>query len=368
VIFVDEAQDLSLLEMRLIKKWAKRCEHLVMAGDPFQSIFSFKGADPAVMDGTPLPKEHRPVLHQSYRVSREVHRVAMRFLELMPGYRPIEYLPTEQDGYSQICPLADWRNPEPAIDRVEQIIDRGESVMVLASCSYMIDRVKAELRSRAIPFHNPYRRRRGDWNPLVPRKGVSSADRVAAFLSQRLNGGWTMAEAQKWSDPLVDVIFRKGVKKMIRDWVIDKDGGGFVPDPDAAECSNWFRSPADAERALKRDLEWYQKHLLGSKVQPMTFPLRIADERGAGALKESPQVVIGSIHSVKGGEADHVILFPDLSPEAFAASAESEERLAEAFRVFYVGITRARQGVILCDDCGRFARGGPMPYLEEAFH
>ena len=43
------------------------------------------------------------------------------------------------------------------------------------------------------------------------------------------------------------------------------------------------------------------------------FPADIADVRGPQALMESPQVIVGTIHSVKGGEADAVVLFPDLS-------------------------------------------------------
>lgn len=362
VIFVDEAQDLSRLEMRLIRKWGHHAEHLVLAGDPWQCIYSFKGADPMVMDGTPLPKEHRPILHQSYRVSKAVHATAMRFMRQMPDYEPIEYLPTEEQG-SISCNFATWKNPDDAISAAERFIDRGESVMFLGSCSYMLEPLKHELRNRALPFWNPYRKKRGDWNPLQPRKGVSASNRVLSFLSQRLNGGWTMAEAQKWVEPLADVIFRKGVKKMIKDWIVDKDGDGFVPDPDAAECSNWFRSPAHAERALGRDLNWYRDHLLSSKIRPLEYVIEIVDRGGVGSLTEQPKIILGSIHSVKGGQADHVFLFPDISREARDSAETSDYSLAESFRLFYVAITRARSSVTLCADAGR-----PMSFLPGVFY
>ena len=43
------------------------------------------------------------------------------------------------------------------------------------------------------------------------------------------------------------------------------------------------------------------------------FPADIAAMRGPRAAGQAPQVVVGTIHSVKGGEADVVYLFPDLS-------------------------------------------------------
>lgn len=367
VMFVDEAQDLSRLEMNLVRKWARSCEHLVLAGDPYQSIFSFKGADPAVMDGTDLPAEHRPVLHQSHRVSKTVHGIASLLIKEMPGYKPIEYAPTGQEGYLDTLG-ADWQsNPFPAVHLAESFVEAGETVMLLTTCSYMLDPLIRQLRDRAIPFANPYRLKRGDWNPLGPRKGVSAVDRVTAFLSQRVNGGWTMAEAKKWTEHLADVVFRKGVKKMIKDWIVDKSGDGFVPDPDAAECSNWFRSPADAERALSRNLDWYCDHLMPSKrSKTIQFAIRVAEQGGVASLRETPKVIVGTVHSVKGGEADNVILFPDLSPRASTAIWRDNSQMAEALRVGYVALTRARKGVVLCSPAAR-SRSMPMPHLHAVF-
>ena len=48
--------------------------------------------------------------------------------------------------------------------------------------------------------------------------------------------------------------------------------------------------------------------------QRVQFPAMVAAKRGPRALAETPQVIVGTIHSVKGGQADVVYLFPDLSP------------------------------------------------------
>ncbi|HUX78338.1 MAG TPA: ATP-binding domain-containing protein, partial [Alphaproteobacteria bacterium] len=62
-----------------------------------------------------------------------------------------------------------------------------------------------------------------------------------------------------------------------------------------------------------------------------------------------PPITIGTIHSVKGGEADVVYLYPDISVAAatermIGAGQESEDSL---LRLFYVGMTRAYEELVL---------------------
>lgn len=58
----------------------------------------------------------------------------------------------------------------------------------------------------------------------------------------------------------------------------------------------------------------------------------------------SPKVIVGTIHSVKGGEADTVHVFPDLSSAAYMD--QDPDRI---HRLFYVAVTRARDSVIIHD-------------------
>lgn len=59
-------------------------------------------------------------------------------------------------------------------------------------------------------------------------------------------------------------------------------------------------------------------------------------------FKEAPRLWVGTIHSVKGAEADVVYLWPDIS---YAATRDDPDAVR---RVFYVGMTRAREKVVLC--------------------
>jgi hypothetical protein len=61
-----------------------------------------------------------------------------------------------------------YKYPEPIVDDAERYVSAGLTVMVLATCSYMLEPLMAVLKRRGLPFHNPYRRKRRDWNPLQP--------------------------------------------------------------------------------------------------------------------------------------------------------------------------------------------------------
>jgi len=59
-----------------------------------------------------------------------------------------------------------------------------------------------------------------------------------------------------------------------------------------------------------------------------------------------PRITASTIHGSKGGEADNVVLFTDLSP---AADNEMRINPDDMHRVFYVGVTRAKKNLFIVD-------------------
>jgi hypothetical protein len=59
-----------------------------------------------------------------------------------------------------------------------------------------------------------------------------------------------------------------------------------------------------------------------------------------------PRVSVSTIHGSKGGEADNVVLFTDLSGAALNAASIDADDL---HRVFYVGVTRTRKNLYLVE-------------------
>ena len=72
-------------------------------------------------------------------------------------------------------------------------------------------------------------------------------------------------------------------------------------------------------------------------------------KHGPDKLKTKPLVIVGTIHSVKGGEAENVYVFPDLSPGGFQELQDLRRR-DPILRVFYVAFTRAKRRLVLCGE------------------
>lgn len=65
-------------------------------------------------------------------------------------------------------------------------------------------------------------------------------------------------------------------------------------------------------------------------------------------LSEPPRVRVGTIHASKGGEADNVVIIPDITPRVDSWMNHSQGYEDEC-RVFYVGITRAKENLYVMD-------------------
>ena len=345
VIFADEAQDFSALEMALLQRWGKPAGRLVIVGDPWQSLYSWRGADANVVFP---PASADRVLAQSYRVPQAVHAAAMRWIEKMPGFEPIEYLPTGDPGEIRQCP-ATADHPQAAATVIEQALSDGKTTMYLASCARMLRPMLAVLRARGVPFQNAYRRAEGAWNPLQVRgtaKGgvsVTGAQRLAAFLRLGTEGIWTKDDVRRWAAAVKgSETFPDG-----QSWKRLEPLLGNLPDRDAINMGLWETLVGEAavEASMAQDLDWWLEHLLASKRGGAVYPAAIARVRGRESLLAEPSVTIGTIHSVKGGEADVVIVAPDVSVPGVAEWATSDAGKASIYRLFYVALTRAKQEV-----------------------
>ena len=94
-------------------------------------------------------------------------------------------------------------------------------------------------------------------------------------------------------------------------------------------------------------LPWIKSKLLASKAKQMEYPIAIAAQRGRAVLRQEPKLVVGTVHSVKGGQADTVIVLPDLSPQGIKQFVRPGEGRDGIIRTFYVAMTRAKERLVL---------------------
>ncbi len=77
-VLVDEFQDINPVQYRLVKAWSKHSDSVFVIGDPDQSIYGFRGADPACFNQfmAEYPDVRRIQLVQNYRSTPEILKCA----------------------------------------------------------------------------------------------------------------------------------------------------------------------------------------------------------------------------------------------------------------------------------------------------
>jgi ATP-dependent exoDNAse (exonuclease V) beta subunit len=225
--------------------------------------------------------------------------------------------------------------------------------MFLAACSYMLHPVVAALRKRSIPFHNPYRKSNGFWNPLRSSTKGSSASRIIALLVAHPDFGeahraWTYGDLVLWADCLSSKqVLKHGMRETFR----QGDQAQLVQMEhldeifEAGALSSLMEAWGGDYRAL---LNWWRRLVTADFRGRIEFAANVAAAHGPRALVDTPRVVVGTIHSLKGAEADVVYLFPDLSNAGDEQYRRAGAARDAVIRLFYVGATRARETLYIC--------------------
>ncbi|WP_280277243.1 ATP-dependent helicase [Nocardia wallacei] len=87
-LLVDDAQHLDPLAAQLIRSVGSGAATTVVAGDPDQSVFTFRGADARFVADLDVPAERRIILRDNHRCARAVHEAVVRVSARLPGSAP----------------------------------------------------------------------------------------------------------------------------------------------------------------------------------------------------------------------------------------------------------------------------------------
>jgi len=331
LFLVDEAQDLSPLQYRLVTYWAEFAENVALIGDDDQAIYSFMGATGTTFLG--FPGEDL-VLSQSYRIPRAVHRVAERVASQISNRHPKVYKPRAEEGHAYRLHASleeTWLWLEDAIVTAEA----GMKVLVLAPHRYMLDPVRKALLEAGVAYANPFAPHRREFNLLYEDggNGIPGWKRVAAFLQDP----WRGKDVALWVHLLPVKLFRyRGAREELASFPAD-----VVVRP---EDLRRYVLDGAADRLLARDLDFLEEHLLKTAPQGMQNALKVARRIPNLAEARRKAVWIGTIHSVKGGEADVVYLAPGFTSRAWHMTHPDD-----LSRLIYVGVTRAREELVILD-------------------
>ncbi len=217
--------------------------------------------------------------------------------------------------------------------------------MVLASCEFQLGPTKTLLRQHGIPYHNPYTNR---WNPLS-EKQVETVNALLRCAATEYGAEQEAAMPSARDLRRVDsVLTAKSMWRSSAGRAALREAGEAAGEAQVRALVREHMTP-DAQRALASgDLDWLELNSTKTAADRLAFALRIVRQRGLPGLAREPGVILGTIHSVKGGEAETVVVFPDLSPAARAQWQHRGWHGRDAIlRQFYVAATRARERLVV---------------------
>lgn len=359
VLIVDEAQDCSALEMALVHKWSEHAHTLVLAGDGDQAIYGFRGAHPRAFYSGSSTKDYE--LNQSYRVSKAVHAEAARWIQLAEDRYPVEYRPTDKSGEALVNTALRYKQPAAVMDSIYGDIEAGMSVMVLTTSGYMLDPMLDCFRAEGLAFHNPYRtegKNSASWNPLRKVTPLRALVRPMKTPGDPIDSLWTYSELDTWLKFVSsNKALVRGAKQSVRatlalaestEWEhesylrLSAIKELFKPEP-IDELFHALRT-----KQTPKLIEWVRKYFLASERRKMEPAIAMILRHGTDILFRNPSVITSTCHGVKGGEADAVYLFPDLSSKARKSWLNPGDARDGVIRTLYVGMTRARTKLVLC--------------------
>ena len=293
VVFIDEAQDLSLSQWDMAKSIWDKTGDTFIAGDDDQAIFRWAGAD---VDSFITQTGKIMHLTQSYRIPQVVHDVASNIVNKIQNRLPKEWRPKTQRGLLSYY------------DDFEQVNMKQGNWLVLARTRFMLNELEDQLYSRGLYYENKFKTNKEqdlykaitDWENL--RKDVDinydQLERISSYMSQNH--------------------FEKQSLKYM-----DKD-------------ANYKMSGLRERGWLKTDKIWFEA--FDSAPQKKVRYIRRMRENGE-KLNSAPRIILSTIHGVKGGEQDNVVLLTDLSRNT---QRNYENNPDDENRLFYVGATRTK--------------------------
>ena len=303
--FLDEAQDLSPLQWDIAHLLDAKSEKMYCAGDDDQAIYRWAGAD---VDHFITLEGGSETLSQSYRIPRVVHSLAEGIASRITMRFPKRYEPKKEEG--KLVRI----NSVASLDMSE------DSWLVMAQAGYLLQSVAQDLKAGGYLFS--YRGHRS----------ISERQSLAVNGWERLRNGKMVTGdvARKiYSFMSIKTRVTRGFKKLPG---LDDDG-----EVNLEQLQEHFGLLAT------KDMIWHEAM---DNLPETDRAYIIAMLRRGEKFNAEPRITVSTIHGSKGGEADNVVLFTDLSP---AADEQMRRNPDDMHRVFYVAVTRTKNALYVVD-------------------
>ncbi|MBX0288099.1 UvrD-helicase domain-containing protein [Haloarcula salinisoli] len=367
-LIIDEFQDITTLQYDVYEEWKPHMKRVLIAGDDDQVVYAWQGADPDLLLEEDVTQDE--ILPNSYRLPSRILNVVNREVRHIEKRQEKDLNPRKEGGRVEAV-----QNPsmfDLARNVIGTVDQADETVMVLFRARYQMFQFIDEFIDEGIPFSCLTDQRM--WTDRLSQY-------VAAIEAVENDEPLSVLEARRLADMLADSAFGTGERDDFFDALEDIEEDHEADDiaeieiePDVVtDHVPFVPDPASASDMLRKVTN-FQERTVGAYFA------------GEYQGMDPNCVRLGTIHSAKGREADHVFVATDLTEkvvEQMAATVEKkgvEVPEVEEFtkhtspvptltdnerRVFYVGMSRARERLVLMENLVDGAPTLPIDVLLE---
>ena len=324
---VDEYQDISPIQQRLINAWLGSRKDICVVGDPAQTIYSFAGATPVFLNTFTqrFPEAEVIRLSTGYRSTPEITFAANALLRNSSMGQEL----TASNDHG-LHPSVDGYKDESAeiagiLSQITALLSEGtapQEIAILARTNSQLKGVERAMNSKGLPYQ------------------VRSTERfferqdVRDFLKQVRQASVLPTEGATWIDEL---------RTIAQPYL-------------TGESIDGIAALLHLGRELDSDDGFTPKTLRG-------FLREVEDRVQQNNPPTMPVVTLATLHAAKGLEWERVFLMgasEGILPLESGSTGTSDAVVAEERRLFYVGMTRAKVDLHIS------YRGSPSRFLRES--
>lgn len=301
ILMCDETQDNTKLIHETLRMWADEMEHVIIAGDPMQTIYTFLGCDPCFFNGWDAPEL---VLDYSRRLKTPVWELSRAILS--KHGQTVPDIGTRDADVSDCISYMHFSDSIPACEGTQ---------MHLVRCNFQGKRIASEFQIRGIPF--------------VSSNGM---------------GGWSMRDLHIYNaivklrqDKALTKVEKNELRRAFPNDVLDDVTG---KQPITPRLTNIIRTVAPIS---------YSKELSSKSTKIDTVLRSFGQLLTMGTLQK---IKVLTIHGAKGGQADNVFLHTGITRKIENAMDDEQGAMAED-RVFYTGASRTKEHLYIVEDADR---------------
>jgi DNA helicase-2/ATP-dependent DNA helicase PcrA len=352
-LVIDEFQDITTLQYAVYEEWRPHMETVQIAGDDDQVVYAWQGADPNLLLEERVDVDE--VLPNSYRLPSQILNAVNREVRHIETRQEKDLRPRTTGGRVEA-----FRNPS-MLELVREVRSTAEAdpettQMILFRARYQMFQFVDEFVSLGIPFASMTDTRL--WTDRL-QGYVQAIERLEA--DEPVDG----LDTRRLAEMLASSGFGTGERSDLFDAIDERQERAETDDlreiefspTELGEYAPFAPGAASAADMLSRVSDFQERSV------EAYFG---GDYRGM----DPNRVRVGTIHSAKGREADHVYLATDLTEkvveqmaathpdptnvtgvEEFSKGADPVPTLTEdERRVFYVGMSRARERLVLMEN------------------